>query len=364
MNIDVKRLKVKYNQRTVGFLKELSNGDIAFQYDKDWLVDGFSISPFSLPLSNQVYVSKSPNFNGLYGVFYDSLPDGWGVLVTRRYLRNKGLDYDRLSPLVKLSLANLNGLGGLSYEPTQAEKKAPNDLDLDMLAKEIKKMLNHSHGFDALDDIYQLGGASGGARPKAHIIMNHEKWIIKFPSSLDPPNMGEMEYQSNILAKKSGIQTNDFHLFESKLCSGYFGSIRFDRKGQKKVHMISLSSLLETSHQIPNLDYSHYFQVVQKICINQEEIYEAFRRMCFNVLYQNKDDHGKNFGFLYDEEIGGYRLSPCYDITQTKRKAEHEMTVLGEGKPKESDLLKIANQFNLSTKRCKDIIGQIKDVLF
>ena len=120
--------------------------------------------------------------------------------------------------------------------------------------------------------------------------------------------------------------------------------------------MISLSSILETSHRIPNLDYVHLFQVVNKICINKDDLYEAYRRMCFNVLYGNKDDHGKNFAFLYNELKGGYELSPMYDITKTIDKLEHEMTVLSKGNPSEDDLLEIAKMFNLSLIKCKEII--------
>jgi len=119
--------------------------------------------------------------------------------------------------------------------------------------------------------------------------------------------------------------------------------------------------VLETTHQIPNLDYSHLFQVIQRICIDQEDIYEAYRRMVFNVLYENKDDHGKNFAFIYDEKLKGYRLSPFYDVTKTSMKMEHEMTVLGEGKPNEEDLLEIAKKFNLSKKNYEVIIKTIKE---
>jgi serine/threonine-protein kinase HipA len=127
--------------------------------------------------------------------------------------------------------------------------------------------------------------------------------------------------------------------------------------------MISLASLLETTHKVPNLDYMHFFQVVKEICIDKDDLYEAYRRMCFNVLYGNRDDHGKNFAFLYNEQKGGYELSPAYDITPTLNKPEHEMTVLGNGQPTEEDLLKIAKEIKLSLKDCKEIIQIIKYVL-
>ena len=127
--------------------------------------------------------------------------------------------------------------------------------------------------------------------------------------------------------------------------------------------MVSLSSLLETTHRIPNLDYIHLLQVVQNICDDTNDLYEAFGRMCFNVFYGNEDDHGKNFAFLYEEEKGGYKLSPFCDIMQTKDKFEHEMTVNGVGNPTEEDLLEVAKIMKLSPQKCKDVISKIKDTL-
>ncbi|MDZ4195900.1 MAG: type II toxin-antitoxin system HipA family toxin [Candidatus Izemoplasmatales bacterium] len=363
MNVNVKRLVVQYNDKVVGFLEELSNKSIAFQYDEDWMTNMFSISPFHLPLSDKVYISKSEYFSGLFGVFHDSLPDGWGEQLVRRMLTKKGLNFDKLSALTRLSLVSANGLGALTYQPTQSETLEGIPSDLDTLAEEVKRINDYATESNDFDEIYALGGASGGARPKVHITLNSEDWIIKFPSTMDPKDMGMLEHQANQLAQESGIHVNEFRLFPSKKNRGYFGAKRFDIVNTKRIHMISLSSLLETTHRISNLDYSHLFQVIQKICVDQSDMYEAFKRMCFNVLYQNKDDHGKNVAFLYDEVLGGYKLSPFYDITQTKGKLEHEMTVLGNGQPTVSELMDIAKEFHLSTKTCQTIIHNIQSVL-
>jgi len=127
--------------------------------------------------------------------------------------------------------------------------------------------------------------------------------------------------------------------------------------------MISLAALLETSHRVPNLDYMHLFQVAQNICSDKEELYEIFRRMCFNVFYGNRDDHGKNFSFVYDESRGSYALSPAYDLTIVTDKPEHEMTVLGNGKPAEADLIAIADKLKLSKNKCFGIICTVKDII-
>jgi serine/threonine-protein kinase HipA len=359
---DIKKLVVRYNGTTVGCLAEL-DGKIGFQYDDEWIDCGFNISPFSLPLERKIFINNKDTFGGLYGVFADSLPDGWGELLVRRMLSKMGINLDRLSPLTKLSLISGQGLGGLTYEPSQSGTDDNSLIELDEIAKEVKQILNDETDNQNLDAIYKLGGSSGGARPKAHIKINGEDWIVKFPCRYDLENIGEKEYNANMLAKQCGLNVNECKLFDSDICSGYFGAKRFDRNNYGRVHMISLSSLLETTHRIPNLDYIHLLQVVQRICVDQSDMYEAFGRMCFNVLYGNKDDHGKNFAFLYDEDKKGYKLSPFFDITQTKDKPEHEMTVNGVGKPTEKDLLEVAKIMKLSTQKCKEIIARIKAVL-
>ena len=359
----VKKLTVKFNDEIVGYLAQLADNSIAFQYDDSWIKNGFSISPFSLPLSTKIYQDGKDFFGGIYGVFHDSLPDGWGELLVKRMLAKQGINADKLSPLTKLTLISGGGLGGLTYEPTQVEKTNETDFDLDFIAQEAEKILDDEIVDINLDEIYRLGGSSGGARPKAHVKIDEESWIIKFPCNYDPRDIGVKEYAANRLAHSCGINVAEFKLYPSKICNGYFGTKRFDRINDKKVHMVSLSSLLETTHRISNLDYMHLFQVIKEICVDQEDLYEAYRRMCFNVFYGNRDDHGKNFAFLYNEGKGGYELSPAYDITPTPNKPEHEMTVLGNGFPMETDLLKLAKELKLSMKNCKEIIEIVKHVL-
>ena len=128
--------------------------------------------------------------------------------------------------------------------------------------------------------------------------------------------------------------------------------------------MISLSSLLETTHRIPNLDYSLLFQVIYKFpCVDMSDLYEAYKRMCFNVFYGNKDDHGKNFAFVYNETKKGYELSPMYDITKTTNEIEHQMSVMHKGNPTEADLLEVARVNLLDLDKCQKIIAEVKSVL-
>ena len=356
---NVKKLTVKYNCRTVGILSLLED-KIAFQYDEGWVKNGFPISPISLPLSREIYINRKDNFGGLYGAFHDSLPDGWGELLISRMLAKKGINYETLNPLIKLSIIGDSGLGGLSYEPSQADREQFG-YDLDELAKQAANVLDDGDAASNFDEIYYMGGSSGGARPKAHIKSDDGEWIVKFPCRIDPPDIGEREYRANLLAKDCEININECRLFPSVICSGYFGAKRFDRSEGRRVHMVSLSSILETTHRISNLDYMHLFQVISIIGCDKKDLYEAYRRMCFNVLYGNKDDHGKNFAFLYQE--GRYRLSPAYDLTETPNKPEHEMTVLGNGKPTQADLIAIAKELRLSSKHYQEILFKTESVL-
>lgn len=359
MIAEVKKVTVRYNGRIVGYLAQIEEGVIGFQYDDGWLKGGFPISPLSLPLRKEIFVSKKKHFDGLYGVFWDSLPDGWGELLVKRYLAKQGINYDRLSPLTKLSLVGENGLGGLNYEPSQFAGESADTPDFDTLAREVNKVLNDENA-DDLDAVYRLGGSSGGARPKAHLHIDGEEWIVKFPCRIDPQDVGELEYRANVAARECGIDVNEFRLFPSRMCSGYFGAKRFDRKAGKRLHVLSLAALLETTHRQPNLDYGHLFNVTENVCAATKEMYEVFRRMCFNVYYGNKDDHSKNFAFLYHEEIGGYLLSPAYDLTKTIGKFEHEMTVNGAGNPSDADILALAEDFKLNLQTCRKIMNEIK----
>lgn len=274
-------------------------------------------------------------------------------------LAKRGINYSRLYPLTKLTLISGQGLGGLTFEPNQSELSYTQTVELDRICSEVNAILNDDADNVTLDDVYSLGGSSGGARPKTHIKIDGEEWIVKFPCRLDPPDIGVKEYTANLAAQKCGLNVNECCLFPSENCSGYFGAKRFDRTPEGRVHMISLSALLETSHRIPNLDYIHLIKVVQRICADERDVYEAFDRICFNVFYGNKDDHGKNFAFLFDEKLDGYKLSPFYDITRTPDKAEHEMTAAGSGNPTEKDLLEVARQTTLDIDKCKKIISHI-----
>ena len=159
----------------------------------------------------------------MFGVFDDSMPDGWGRLLTDRMLRQHGIDPYSVGPLARLSIVGHGGMGALEYEPASTiDDDLQSFPDLDSLAEECLNVLSADFSND-LDQLFVLGGSSGGARPKILTTINGEEWIIKFPSSVDAPDIGEMEYHISNLARTCGIDMPETRLFPSRRCAGYFG---------------------------------------------------------------------------------------------------------------------------------------------
>ena len=347
----IKSLQVFYNEKKVGTLALMKNNIVAFEYDNEWINNGFSISPFNLPLKKQVFIPRIDPFDGLYGVFSDSLPDGWGRLLVDRMLNSQNINPRQISQIDRLAIVGETGMGALSYKPEYnlLEEKDCQE-DYDSLALSCKKILNTEYSAD-LDNLFRLGGSSGGARPKILTKIDNEDWIIKFPSSLDDNNIGELEYLYSVCAKKCKIDMPETKLFPSKISSGYFGIKRFDRKklltgAIRKLHMISVSGLLETSHRIPNLDYNDLMQLTLNLTKSFEEVEKLFRLMCFNVFSHNRDDHSKNFSFIYNEDLNKWELSPAYDLTYSYSiNGEHATTINGNGaNPGLNDILNVAEK--------------------
>ena len=290
------------------------------------------------------------------------MPDGWGrLLVDRLFLKNK-INPNEIDNLNRLAVVQESGMGALTYKPEHKFKSENNISDYDILAQECSKILE-SQNSENLDEIFNLGGSSGGARPKILTSIYNEDWIIKFPSSSDPKNIGEKEYQYSLCAKDCGINMTETRLFPSKICSGYFGIKRFDRKNAKKVHMVSVSGLLETSHRLPNLDYNTLMKLTLELTRNYQDIEQLFRLMCFNVFAHNRDDHSKNFSFLFDDTKKEWHLSPAYDLTYSfSFNGEHATTINGEGKnPTLEDILAVAKNIGLKEKFAKDTASDIQE---
>ncbi len=358
----VKILQVYMGKEKVGTLAENDQHLITFAYDREWLVNGFSISPFSLPLEDRVFVPNYDPFGGLYGAFADSLPDGWGRLLVDRLLRKEGISPETVGGMERLSIVGDTGMGALTYRPEYHLSEDENSLSLDELARQCKIMFETEES-DNLDELFRLGGSSGGARPKVFYQIDGEEWIIKFPASMDREDIGEEEYAYSVCARKCGIEVPETRLLPSDYCEGYYAVKRFDRDHEKRIHMLSVSALLETSHRIPYLDYDTLMQLTMVLTRSFDEIEKLYRQMCFNVFAHNRDDHSRNFTFQYKENR--WQLSPAYDLTYSHSLGgEHATMVHGNEKnPGMKDILAVAEEIKLDREKAKQIAEEIQEIV-
>jgi serine/threonine-protein kinase HipA len=347
---------------------------ILFEYDSAFIDSGIEISPIKLPLRAGVFTPTEMVFDGLFGVFNDSLPDGWGRLLLDRTVEKHGLRRGQLNALDRLAYVGQNGMGALSYEPDRSQ--VSNDekrLALDRLAEESAIMLA-GESEEVFEELLRLGGSSAGARPKivAQVSVDRKKiihgqrqlkpgfqhWMIKFPSSQDARDIGRIEYAYSLMAKDAGVEMPETHLFCTKE-RGYFGTKRFDRQGDRRVHMHSLSGLIHADHRHPSLDYDMILRVVMVLTKNILEAEEAYALACFNVLAHNRDDHAKNFSFLLNEE-NAWVFALAYDLTFSYGPAGEQSTmVMGEGKNPDAEHLQALGKKH-GLKRAPEILAKVQ----
>lgn len=363
-------------RRKVGRLA-LRQRQILFEYDAAFIASGIEISPFKLPLRPGVSTSPDMVFDGLYGVFNDSLPDGWGRLLLDRTVEKHGVRRGQLNALDRLTYVGRNGMGALSYEPDRsgtAGDEAP--LALDRLAEESAVVLA-GESEEVFEELLRLNGSSAGARPKivapvsadrsrilcgpAKLKRGFEHWMIKFASSQDARDMGAIEYAYSLMAREAGVVMPETHLFRTKK-RGYFGAKRFDRRGDRRVHMHSLSGLIHADHRNPTLDYDTVLRVVLVLTKNVAEVERAYALACFNVLAYNRDDHAKNSSFLLND-ANEWVFAPAYDLTFSGGPAGEQSTmVMGEGKnPGVDQLRALAKKHDL--KNAPGILAKVQQAV-
>jgi serine/threonine-protein kinase HipA len=347
-------IDVFLNDQLVGKLAITPQSLCAFEYDPDYLKDGVSISPLLIPIKPGLFIARRDPFNGGFGVFDDSLPDGWGNLILDRYLQQIGINPYKLTLLQRLSLVGSSGRGALVYRPEKSFDTEESSIDFNKLAKEIEKILTSEYTGDSLNTLYHYGGSSGGARPKIFVKIKDKEWLVKFKATNDPTDIGKTEYEYSLLAKECGIEMPVTKLFEKK----YFGVTRFDRTLKGKVHTISAAGLLNANYRIPSLDYLVLLKVCRQITLDMEQVYALFRQMVFNVAISNRDDHAKNFSFqLQDKQ---WKLSPAYDLLPSNGfNGYHTTTINGKGEPTLNDIMTVASKIGLNKQRTLAIIDEI-----
>ena len=376
------KLKVFLNmygiRQEVGMLLQ-DKQRIFFEYSPDFLKSGIELSPFKLPLKAGVFEEKSRVFDGLFGLFNDSLPDGWGCLLLDRKLRKLGKSYAGITPLDRLSLIGANPMGALEYEPADGDSDLYGDIELDSLSGEVDRILDGEESA-VLDELLKLNGSSGGARPKIVACVSSDRkqiihggksvpdgftpWIIKFSEKHDPQSSGELEYRYSLAAKAAGITMPETHLFPLKDGRGCFGVQRFDRTLKGKVHTHTACGLLHASHRFASLDYENLLKLTWILTRNHADVVEMVRRMIFNIKSGNKDDHSKNFSFLLNSRYQ-WQLAPAYDLTPSAG-INGEQTCMVNGKGcniTDADLIKTAATANVSEVEAKALIDQITTAL-
>jgi serine/threonine-protein kinase HipA len=375
--IPVTRLSVRLAGQNVGQLGLGERGRIYFQYDPDWIARGFDLAPGSLDFNPSVQTPKRPEvFDGLHGVFHDSLPDGWGLLLMDRFFRQT-LDgrIERITPLDRLAYLGDRGMGALEYEPALPAGNIPEMVDIATLARAAQAVLAGKTP-DVLQQLYIQGGSPGGARPKVTVALSddaticqsgfsplpegYDHWLVKFRARDDPPDMGRIEQVYAAMARLAGVETPESRLIPARIgrrAEALFATRRFDRNGNDKRHVLTLSGYLYASHRYPSVGYDSVLGAPLHLARDVREVARAFRLMVFNVLAHNKDDHARNFSFIRQES--GWRLAPAYDLTfSAGMRNEHATDIAGSGNPGLKQIEQIARQAGIGNWR--EIVEQVR----
>ena len=361
--------------RTVGRLA-IRDRTVYFEYDNTFVEHGIEISPLNLPLQPSLQSFDYGLFEGLPGVFNDSLPDGWGRLLLDRYLRSQGIQPSDVTPLDRLAHVGSDALGALIYEPDYSVDNNQDNISLDVLASHALEVLG-GRSDKVLAKLIALNGSSAGARPKVLIGINDKRdqiihgvhelpenytsWIVKFPNSQDGIDAGAIEYVYALMAKEAGVSMPDVHLFPAQRGAGFFAIKRFDRDLEKRYHMHTACGILHSDFRTPSLDYEDLIGLTGMLTRDVREVENMYQLAVFNVLSHNRDDHSKNFSYLMDNQ-GEWKLSPAYDLTYSSGpRGEQSTTVMGEGRnPNVAHLLKLSEVAKIRKDRANEIIETIK----
>jgi len=360
--------------RSIGAVSLVDGDEVAsFEYDPAFISSGIEIAPLMMPLASRVYrfpeLSRQ-TFHGLPGLLADSLPDKFGNTLIDAWLATRGRQPDSFNALERLCYTGERGMGALEFTPAigpQAQQAS--QIQIDMLVELASQVLSHRNNLrasfedagkeQALADILRVGTSAGGARAKAVIAWNptsnevrsgqvpagegFEYWLLKFDGVVgnrdkeleDPQDFGVIEYAYYLMAKDCGIDISDCRLFEENNRQ-HFMTRRFDRLANgEKYHMQSLCALAHFDFNLAGAySYEQALLVIRQLALPMQAIEEQFRRMVFNIVARNQDDHVKNIAFLMDKS-GNWSLSPVFDITFSFNPtgswtASHQMTLNGK----------------------------------
>ena len=390
--------------RTIGAVS-LEDGETyaSFQYNPKFVGSGIELSPLKMPLARRPY--RFPEleveaFYGLPGMLADSLPDKFGNALIDAWLQTQGRSSETLNAVERLCYVGSRAMGALEYHPS---KRAPGRdvvLDVEKLVELASKVLARREGFETsladeegLADILRVGTSAGGARAKAIIAWNRETgevrsgqvdvgggfehWLLKFDGVShnrdreldDPQGYGLIEYAYSMMAEAAGITMTECRIF-SEGGRHHFMTKRFDRLPDgAKLHMQSLGALAHFDFNAPgHYSYEQCFDVIRRLGMSTPEVEQQFRRMAFNIIARNQDDHVKNIAFLMDK-TGKWSLSPAFDVTysynpQGAWTSKHQMSMnLKRDDFTIDDFVKCGRRASLKRGRAKTIVAQVCDAV-
>ena len=356
---------VKLWGRKIGAVA-LGEGDdvAAFEYDPAFATSGIQVSPLTMPLSTRVYsfpdLSRK-TFHGLPGLLADSLPDRFGNALIDTWLATQGRSPRSFNAVERLCYTGQRGMGALEFSPVKGPRvRTAKNLQIDRLVELASEILSQrTHPSASLPDILRVGTSAGGARAKAVIAWNpatnevrsgqvnagdgFEYWLLKFDGVqgnrdkelADPKGYGAIEYACYLMARDCGIAMSDCRLLEEN-GRRHFMTRRFDRTDDgHKIHMQTLCGLAHYDFNLAGAySYEQALMIIRQLGLPMSAVEQQFRRMVFNIVIRNQDDHVKNIAFLMDK-AGQWSLSPAYDMTYSFNPsglwtATHQMTLNGK----------------------------------
>jgi serine/threonine-protein kinase HipA len=346
------------------------------EWSPEVLARKLAVAGVYYPPEPGVQAARGGAFGGLQGFLADSLPEGWGYLLMRKRLAKLGVDIATLTPLERLALVGQQGRGALVYSPATTPVEDVETLDLDILATESAELLRGQESALA-DTLAGLAGGSGGARPKVHVGFDGQgrvsvgegkaaagcaAWLVKFAAPEDPADIGPIEEAYARMAEAAGLRLSAHRLIPAKAGPGYFATRRFDRPdGGGRVHMVSLAGAIEAPSTLPSTSYDMFLRATRAITRQAGDVAEVFRRMVFNVLASNCDDHPRQHAFLMDGK-GDWRLAPAFDLTFSQGPGgEHYLDIAGEGRrPAREHVLKVGAPHGFDPKRVAAVIEEVR----
>ncbi len=370
-------------------------GFYVFGYTPLFASRGIEPAPLQMPVTEDPYIFTDlpeATFQRLPAMLSDALPDDFGNALINRYMADQGLSAKDVTALDRLAYMSNRAMGALTFKPSRGPAAhKPTAIQLGSLVEQarlaVKGIVDDDHANAALRSIIDVGTSAGGARAKAVIALHpetneirtgqldapegFEHWLLKFDGMGEDHELGasqhygRIEYAYHLMARAAGICMTDCRLLREN-GRAHFMTRRFDREGkQGRHHLQTLCAMAHVDYKKKGANaYSQLFSTIKQLGLPYEDREEAFRRMVFNVMGRNCDDHTKNFSFLMRQGGAAWELAPAYDVTFAHNPRgewtnQHLMSVNGKFKNVDlDDLLVEADRFHVGTAR--DVIEQVR----